>query len=76
MRRDLVAWSLLALVTSATAAPGTVAEADRLTQAANPSVETLLRAIELYEQAAKTDARDATIQLKIAAVGLGSWAPG
>ena len=68
----LIAWSIMALAPAAlvVAAPATVADADRLVEADDPSVEALRQAIDLYERAAKTDASNAGLQLKIAAVGL------
>jgi len=79
MLRILVAASILALApacgtsgaaTLAGAAPDTVAEADRLVQTGDPSVDTLRRAFDVYEQAAKIDARDATLHAKMASVSL------
>ena len=72
MLRMLIAASILALAlaSAAGAAPQSVADADRLVQAADPSVESLRQALDVYERAAKLDARDASLQVKIANVGL------
>ena len=61
---------VLASVTWAATAEEMVAQADRLVQPDEPSVEALRRAIELFEQAAKIETRDATIQVKIAGASL------
>jgi hypothetical protein len=61
---------LLASTAFAATAPELVAEADRLVQADDGSVDSLRRAIELYGKAARIDARDATIQVKMAAASL------
>ena len=47
-----------------------VLEADRLAQAGDGSADTLRKAVDLYEQAAQGAARDATIQVKLAAASL------
>ena len=72
MRQLLTGWAIVLLASTAFAAtaPQLVAEADRLVQATDPSADTLRRAIELYGKAAQIDARDATIQVKIAAASL------
>jgi len=72
MRQMLAGWAIVLLASTAFAAtaPPLVAEADRLVQATDPSADTLRRAIELYGKAAQIDARDATIQVKIAAASL------
>lgn len=61
---------LLASTAFAATAPELVAEGDRLVRAADASAGTLRRAIELYGKAAQVDARDATIQVKMAAASL------
>jgi tetratricopeptide (TPR) repeat protein len=61
---------LLASTAFAATAPELVAEADRLAQADDVSADALRRAVELYEKAAQLDARDATIQVKLATVCL------
>ncbi len=70
--RALVGWLILLLASTAFAAtaPELLAEANRLAQADDASADTLRRAVELYEQAAQLDARNATIQVKLAAVCL------
>lgn len=73
--RAFIGWSIIALACGTSgaaraAAPETVAEADRLAQTGDPSAATLRRALELYERAATANARDATLQLKVAATAL------
>jgi tetratricopeptide (TPR) repeat protein len=70
--RALVGWLILLVASTAFAAtaPELIAEANRLVQAGDPSADTLRRAVELYEQAAQIDGRNATIQVKVAAVCL------
>jgi hypothetical protein len=72
MRHMFVGWAIVLLASTAFAAPAPhlVAEADRLVQATDPSADTLRRALELYGKAAQIDARDATVQVKIAAASL------
>ena len=66
-----IGWSIIALAPGTmAAAPETVAEADRLAQTGDPSVGALRRALELYERAATANARDAALQLKVAATAL------
>jgi tetratricopeptide (TPR) repeat protein len=70
--RILVGWSIVLLASTAFAAtaPELIAEADRLVQADDGSADSLRRAIELYDQAAQIDTRDATSQVKVAAASL------
>jgi tetratricopeptide (TPR) repeat protein len=69
--RAFVGWLILLLASTAFAAtaPELVAEADRLAHD-DGSADRLRRAVELYDKAAQLDARDATIQVKLAAVCL------
>jgi hypothetical protein len=64
--RAFVGWSMLVLASSAFAAtaPELVTQADHLARADDG--DTLRRAVELYERAARIDPRDATIQIKLA----------
>lgn len=66
------AWVVLLLLASTAfaATPELVSEADRLTRAEDASADTLRRALELYEQAAQAEPRDAAIQVKIAGTAL------